>query len=325
MITLRLGADALARVRFAISPLHEALRSLLALDDPSAQPLHLPWVVRARQDTADLDLSVLRALQPRGLYSPDFINPPPTSPLAEFDDELARMKATPSEQVRAEIQRTYAGRPLPESLEDFVSSPEDAIDGLARLLAEYWERTLAAHWPRIRAMLEGDVLYRARQMADGGAQQLFGDLDPIVSWEDGVLAVNKAAEGDLELDERGLLLVPSVFTWPTVSAVMDPAWQPALIYTARGVGMLWEPPRVPTPEALADLLGRRRAAILVSLDQPRSTAELARRLEFPDSSVSQHLGVLARSGLVSSRRVGRVVLYIRSVRGEALVEPAATT
>src|SRR3954463_1165670 len=65
-----------------------------------------------RPDTAGLDLDVLRALQPRGLYSPAFINPPPTSPLAEFDDEIARMKATPSEQIRAEIQRTYAGRPL---------------------------------------------------------------------------------------------------------------------------------------------------------------------------------------------------------------------
>ena len=36
-----------------------------------------------------LDLSVLRALKRSNVYNPDFINPPPSGPLAEFEDELA--------------------------------------------------------------------------------------------------------------------------------------------------------------------------------------------------------------------------------------------
>jgi DNA-binding transcriptional ArsR family regulator len=324
MITLRFGADALAHLRFAISPLLETIRSVRVLDDPAGQALHLPWVINARRLAATFDLDVLRALQPTDAYSPDFLHPPPLSPLVEFEEEVERMAATPPEQVRHEIERSYAGRPLPAALEPFVERPGQATRTLAALLREYWQLTLASHWPRIRALLQGDVLYRSRQIADGGTEQLFGDLHPSVTWEDGTLRVDKAAEGSLDLDSRGLLLVPSVFVWPVVSALMDPAWQPALVYPARGVGMLWEPTEVAAPEALAALLGSRRAAVLLSLDQPRSTAELARLLDVPDSSVSQHLAVLREAGLITGHRVGRVVLYLRSAAGEALVRANTT-
>lgn len=325
MITLRFGADALAHLRFAISPLLETIRSVRVLDDPAAQALHRSWVVNARRLASSFDLDVLRALQPTDAYSPDFLHPPPLSPLAEFEEEVERMAATPPEQVRYEIERSYAGRPRPQALEPFLDRPEQATRKLAALLSEYWQVTLAPHWPRIRVLLQGDVLYRGRQIADGGAEQLFGDLHPSVTWEREVLRVDKAAEGTLELDRRGLLLVPSVFVWPVVSALMDPAWQPALVYPARGVGLLWEPSEVAAPEALAALLGTRRAAILLSLDQPRSTAELARLLDVPDSSVSQHLAVLREAGLLTSHRVGRVVLYLRSATGEALIRASAST
>src|SRR5919108_1267292 len=110
MITLRFGADALAHLRFAISPLLETIRSVRVLDDPAGQALHLPWVINARRLAATFDLDVLRALQPTDAYSPDFLHPPPLSPLVEFEEEVERMAATPPEQVRHEIERSYAGR-----------------------------------------------------------------------------------------------------------------------------------------------------------------------------------------------------------------------
>ena len=322
MIRLRLGADALARVRFGISPLAETVRSVRVLDDPSGRPLHLRWAATARRATARLDLSVVLALQPTHAYSPDFLQPPPVSPLADLGEELDRMLATPPEQVRAEILRAYSGGPLPRSLERLVEDPERGLADLAELLRAYWRAALEPHWPRIRALQEGDVLYRARQIADGGAERLFADLDPSVRWRAAELIVDKRAEGLLEVDDRGLLLMPSVFVWPAVVAVMDPAWQPTLVYPARGVALLWEPAAARAPEALAALLGRRRADILLALDQPRSTAELARRLAVPDSSVSQHLTVMRAAGLVTRHRVGRVVLYMRSAAGYAVAGDA---
>jgi DNA-binding transcriptional ArsR family regulator len=319
MIHMRFGPAALGHVRFAISPLVETVRSVGVLDDPGAQALHLPWVVEARRAAADIDLSVLRALLPADAYSPDFFQAPPNSPLAAFEDELERMVAIPSEQVRDEVLRAYRGRELPAILEPFDTEPRAAVAALADLLRAYWEAALLAHWPRIRAVLEGDILYRARQMADGGAQRLFADVDPTVRWADGVLEVDKRAEQTLDLEERGLLFVPSVFTWPCVVLATDPKWQPTLVYPARGVGTLWEAPAPGAPEALAALLGRGRASILTALESPSSTTDLARALGVSPGGVSQHLTILRAAGLVHGHRVGRSVVYLRSPAGDGLL------
>jgi DNA-binding transcriptional ArsR family regulator len=112
--------------------------------------------------------------------------------------------------------------------------------------------------------------------------------------------------------------MPSVFAWRVPIVLMDPVWQPTIVYPARGVGMLWKPATSQVPTALAALFGRRRGDIFIALDQPRTTLELARRFGIPASSVSQHLGVLRQAGLVSGHRVGRQVLYVRTPRGDAL-------
>jgi hypothetical protein len=324
MITLRFGPAALAHVRFAISPLVEVGRSRRLLDDPAAGALHLPWLVEALERTADLDLSLLRALDPTGVYTPDFVSPPPDTPLAELEDELAVVAATPPEQARAEVLRSYRRKPaLPAVLEPFVADPAAGLADVVALLRVYWERTLAPHWPRVRALLEGDVLHRARQMADGGAERLFADVDPTVSWADGVLNIDKGSvEQDVDLRDRGLLFVPSAFAWPNVMLVTDPRWQPTLVYPARGVGTLWETDRAAAPDALGALLGKVRAAVLMALDHPRSTTDLARALGISAGGVSQHLGILRAAGLVHGHRVGRVVLYLRSPAGDGLVGAA---
>jgi DNA-binding transcriptional ArsR family regulator len=51
--------------------------------------------------------------------------------------------------------------------------------------------------------------------------------------------------------------------------------------------------------------------ILSSLDHPRSTKQLAALLGLAPSTVSYHLGVLYRAGLLDRSREGRGVLYSR--------------
>jgi DNA-binding transcriptional ArsR family regulator len=60
--------------------------------------------------------------------------------------------------------------------------------------------------------------------------------------------------------------------------------------------------------------------VLAGLHSPRSTTELARALDLSPGSVSQHLSVLRDAGLVNAHRVRRVVLYMRSPTGDALVQ-----
>src|SRR3954451_10106093 len=179
MITLRFGPAALAHVRFAISPLVEVRRSRRLLDDPAAGALRLPWVVEARRLTADLDLSLLRALDPTGVYTPDFVSPPPDTPLAELGGELGAGGGAARAPAGRGGPRSYRRKPaLPDVLERFVADPAAGLAEVVALLRVYWERTLAPHWPRVRALLEGDVLHRARQRADGGADRLLADVDP---------------------------------------------------------------------------------------------------------------------------------------------------
>jgi DNA-binding transcriptional ArsR family regulator len=323
MILARFHTEALTRVRFAISPMFEMTRSVKALRDPAGAALHLPWVERALPRIADLDLAPLFALQGSHVYNPDFVNPPPSGPLVEFEDELATMVATPPEQIAAEVRYAYRGTKLPAVLEPFLSRPEEAIEQLAELMREYWRRCHAEHWPRMRSLLEHDVLYRSRQIADGGTARLFCDLDPGVSWKDGVLRIECGdCEEDLDLDERGLLLVPSVFVWPKVTTLTLEPWQPTLAYPARGIGMLWSPEERSAPDALERLVGRTRATLLDALDSPRSTTELSGELGLTPGGVSQHLSVLRDAGLVCGRRVARSVLYLRSAQGDALVKTA---
>src|SRR5215208_6317850 len=102
MLVIRFQRSDLARVRFAISPLVELHRSVRALGDPGAQALHLPWIVTTRGEVADLDLDLLRALAPPRVYTPDFIHPPPTPPLAELEAEPTEIIAPPPDHARRE-------------------------------------------------------------------------------------------------------------------------------------------------------------------------------------------------------------------------------
>ena len=53
--------------------------------------------------------------------------------------------------------------------------------------------------------------------------------------------VDRPYESTVELAGRGLLLVPVAFAWPQLWAMIDPPWQPAVVYAPRGVATLWEP------------------------------------------------------------------------------------
>jgi biotin operon repressor len=326
MIDLRFGIKSMSGVRFAVSPLFETTLSINVLTDPAGSAVHAHWVDRAKARAAGLELEPLRLLLRRDAqsYTPDFLNPPPSGPCAELEDELAVMVATPAGRIREEVQRCYADRALPATLEPFISRPRSSVRALASVIREYWESAIAPHWPRISGLLEHDILYRSQQLVDGGTRVLFEELDPSVRWDGEMLRVDKdCVYPTIELDERGLLLMPSAFSWPRVVLVSAPPWQPTMIYPARGVGMLWEPECPVPPDSLAKLLGASRAAILAALDRPHSTTELARVLGISPGGVSQHLGVLRSAGLVSRRRVQRLVLYLRSESGDALMQTVA--
>jgi DNA-binding transcriptional ArsR family regulator len=320
LITYRFTTEDLLHIRFAISPLFDLTWSTNTLRDPARRSLHLPWVRAARQRLEGLDWVLLGALAGEGGgYVPDFIAPPPTTPLADLEGELARVRATAPERVAQEVAWRFERDPAPEEIVPLLGDPERLVDVLVEQMRAYWERALAPWWPAIRAVLEADIHSRARRLSAGGALSVFSDLHPTVRWHDGQIEVDRRHEQHVELGGRGMLLVPAAFAWPDVFALTDEPWEKALVYTPRGAGELWAPAEYGDPDALAALIGGRRAEILAALRAPAATSDLAARLGASAGGVSEHLGVLRRAGLVTPQRDGRRVLYRRTAAGEALL------
>jgi DNA-binding transcriptional ArsR family regulator len=90
-------------------------------------------------------------------------------------------------------------------------------------------------------------------------------------------------------------------------------------YPARGIGVLWGADPESAPDALARLLGDRRAQLLLLLRARQTTAELARRLDVTPSAISQHLAPLRGAGLITSEHLGRHRVHMISPLGAQLV------
>src|SRR4051794_17642367 len=229
VISFVFGPEDLGRVRFAVSPLFELVSSLDALRDPAAHSLHEPWAREARKAVKDLDFWLLDAAAPEVgyCYRPDFVAPPPTKPVAELREELERVRATSAEQVTRELGWAYP-RGLPPGAKRLL---EHGLDSLVDAMAAYWELAIEPHWPEVKAILEADVASRAAQLAAAGPLAALSDLHADVGYRDGVLEIRRPYEETVDLQGRGVLLIPSAFRWPRVWAMFDPPWQPSPVYT----------------------------------------------------------------------------------------------
>jgi len=95
MIELVLAHADLARVRFAHSPIHELVTSLLVLQDPSRWPMYGDWLSSVRPRLDGLQLELLTALAPPSRYLPAFLFPAPAVPRPTLADQLEAVVASP--------------------------------------------------------------------------------------------------------------------------------------------------------------------------------------------------------------------------------------
>jgi DNA-binding transcriptional ArsR family regulator len=320
VIAYRFSHDDLLRTRFAISPLMEISGAVEAVREPERFPIHAEFVAWARPRITGLDWDLLSAVVPRGgRWYPDFVIPPPAEAQPQLEGELRRVMETDPAQIAHEMRLAYPDG-LPPAARLLIDRPGTGIRRLVDQMRAFWDAVLAPRWEDILALLESEIAQRGRNLATIGPAAAFADLGDGVAWRDGRVEVTSRTEHEVDLAGRGLLLVPAVFSWPIVWPINDPPWQPTIVYAPRGIAELWAPPALRDTSALDDLLGARRAAVLLGLDRPTATLDLARRLRASPAGVSSHLGVLRRAGLVIGRRDGRQVLYGRTRAGDRLIE-----
>ena len=323
---LHFGEDDFLRCRFAVSPLWETQEVVRMLKRPERQGYHAHWLRRMGRVAAGLDLTALWLLMPRRGHCPDWLCPPPIGPAATFEEEIAAVRASDPEAARADTAMSLADTPgaldSPRARK-WLKDPVRMVEELSDAMEEAWRALIAPDWPRLRTLLEADVTFHSRRLAEVGLGGLLPEINRRFGWQAGTLTVEFKGRHERRLGGQGLVLMPSVFIWPDVVSTFDPPWQPTLAYPARGIGGLWAERADRTPDVLVRLLGRRRAAVLAALDEPATTSALAHRLGLAPSSVSAHLTLLRDAGLLTARRYGHQVLYERTPLGIALVSSDA--
>jgi DNA-binding transcriptional ArsR family regulator len=308
-------ADSLARVRLAVSPVAEvtAWLGLTAIGgrhavfgDPGAA---------ARSALADKDAALVAAVLPppgRPAYTPDLLTPKPGTAGEVLAEQLERIAATPAETVADQIAWTGL-RTTPE-VRDAVERGTFARSAAAGL-RRFWAAAIADGWSRVRSLMDADLAERARTMATHGVGAMFGSLHPALDWRAGTLSISGTWQEEFTLAGAEVVCVPAVLAWPKLAVQLCDPREAVLAYPAAGIGTR---AGGAAARAIDRLVGPTRAALLRDLDVPRSTAGLAERHHLSAPTVSYHLKVLERSGLVAARRSGRFVLYHRTEAGCAL-------
>jgi DNA-binding transcriptional ArsR family regulator len=311
VIELVLTAAGSQRIRFAISPLEEVLGAVQTLLGIRGHPVHLPWVSSAPA-IGELGVPELATVLGARHYLTEFLSPPPDGPETTAEAQLSAVRATPPHQVALELAMVDA------DLSSLPDDPATARDLLADQLETAWHTLLAPEWPTLREVLAADIAHRTRLLGESGITQVLAGLHPRVRLAGTSVLIDIRSRERLEIDARGLLLVPAVFAWPNVGVVTVPPWQISLLYPARGVASLWAPPQAP-PDSLTGVLGRTRALLLASLDQPAATTDLAQQLHLAPATVSAHLTTLRAAGLLTRDRSRHRVRYWRTALGDALL------
>jgi DNA-binding transcriptional ArsR family regulator len=311
--TWQIRSDELAQSHFFVSPFIETVGALRMFVRRNPTPETRDWYrahvneYRAHVRSNPL-LGTLIATLFRPQWIADFLTPPPDPADRTFYDTLRRVRETHPETVRTVI-RDGSGH-VPRAL-----SGDDVADRTADLLEWIWTHTVRSEWTRRKLVLEADVLSRTRQLAVGGWSAALDGLRPGMRWlGQGELRINAYDFPSRDLAGAKLYFVP--FTGPRGWVCWDAQGRHAIIYPCSGA--LAETDRIRSPVALTRLIGRNRALLLTLLDQPRTTSQLVAMTGMSLGSVGGHLGVLRDAELVTRRRLGHSVAYLRTPLGARL-------
>jgi DNA-binding transcriptional ArsR family regulator len=204
----------------------------------------------------------------------------------------------------------------------------DARRLLAAGLVACHRVAVAPYWTALRSQLDLVRAQYANTVMEGGVDALLAGLSPQpVRWRPPVLELPYPRRVEVHLGGRGLILVPTVFSWRRFSLLYDPYDDeavprlavPAVTDPAAGAA-LWHTAGTVTDDPLGALLGRTRAAALRVAAGGCSTTELAARLGVSAPAISQHTKALRDARLITTSRRGSSVLHTATALGRELLD-----
>lgn len=312
------GAD-LARTRLASAPdpLWELCLSIHLLRSRRPDLTLGDWRETAGHrlrlgTTARSEVDLLLDLNPPIGYFPDFLTP--IDALQGFDAGLDAVLRTPGRTVRRDLALLGRhGRPSAAAADLLRAG---GMRRLKRAVVGYRDVALEPIWPRVKAVVDADLAQRRRTLAHDGVDALLGGLGAAMRWTGAAIEIEGyRAERDIYLDGRGITLIPAYFKAPGKPLTLaDSSLPPVLVYPVSRL-----PAAETKPGALAELIGRTRAAVLEAVGDGCTTGDVAQRLDISPASASQHLTVLREAGLVLSVREGNRVRHLPTALGRSLL------
>lgn len=313
MITVDLHARPATAIRWAVSPVLETLGWLRLTRDGVTDPTYGAPQPATRELLDSPDVALTAELLPSADGStPDFLvpTPPAEAPARAAELQFARIQDTDPAQAAVEVWEALGDR-RPSTRLALALHDGTLPTRVAQGLETFWERGMHDVFERADSALRVEI-DRCAQLADGGIgavlnlvhERLTGEVD------------------DLEVD-------------PQCSESAPPGVELLVIPTAlrgRRLAMrLWgDEPFVAYPigtrssaaESIAGLrrlLGPTRAAILRHLASARTTTELSDELRLAAATVSYHVKVMQRAGLLERSRHRHNVFYELSPTGRQLL------
>ena len=158
---------------------------------------------------------------------PDFLTPASSS--GEMAEGLETIRALPRRNLFHDLDPVRLRRPATGYTRALAAGDRAAMDLLTAALHRRFRTVVEPVLPVIRQSLAAEQQARLRRFASGGLGGLLESLAPVLRWRAPYLEADYPVCHEIDLDGRGIELIPSYFCDHTPVTFIDPGLPPVLV------------------------------------------------------------------------------------------------
>lgn len=309
-------------MRIYVSPLWTVLSSVFEVLLGWRRGAPDDWIRFVKSRIEGIDLSPMLAFDRSDRTVPNFLMPVPPTHAPTLSEELEALRQTSPKRIRQDLRAEF-GLHIPSEFQLYQVDRKVAFDTFSSAVERYWDAVFEPVWPRMRAVLEREVILCGRVLATEGGIAALSRIHPAFKLRDGAVCYESGRQEHTvtQVGDREIALFPVVAGSDARLTSLDRPDVVVLAYAAQGSSAIWHnATETPTESALVRLLGETKAQISNVLVEPISTTMLAKQLGLAPATISHHLSALTDQGVVEASRVGKVVYYELNERGRLMLD-----